>query len=103
MDRTGKTREGLKLIEDALAQTPDNGAVLDSMGWALHRSKRNDEALVYLERAKQRISDPEVDLHLGDVLLSLGRKDEAREVLKAASERYPDNAELRARLKALPN
>lgn len=103
VDRTGKTREGLKLIEEALAQTPDNGAVLDSMGWALHRVKRNEEALTYLQHAKRRISDPEVDLHLGEVLLSLGRKDEARDVFKSASERYPENSELQARLKSLPN
>ncbi|MFL6551221.1 MAG: tetratricopeptide repeat protein, partial [Povalibacter sp.] len=103
VDRTGKTKEGLKLIEDALAITPDSGAVLDSMGWALHRVKRNEEALTYLQKAKRRISDPEVDLHLGDVLLALGRKDEAREVLKAAIDRYPENADLQARVKALPN
>lgn len=101
VDRTGKTREGLKYIEAALAQTPDSGAVLDSMGWALHRAKRNDEALTFLEHAKRRISDPEVDLHLGDVLLALGRKSDAGEVFKQASERYPDNTELQARVKAL--
>ena len=100
VDRTGKAKEGFKLIEQALAQTPDSGAVLDSMGWALHRVKRNEEALTYLQRAKQRISDPEVDVHLIDVLLALGRKDEAQAVLKEASERYPDNEDLAARLKS---
>lgn len=103
VDRTRKQREGLKLIEQALAETPDSGAVLDSMGWALHRVKRNDDALGYLQQAKRRINDPEVDLHLGEVLLALGRRDEAREVLKAASERYPGNAELQKRLQTLPN
>jgi tetratricopeptide (TPR) repeat protein len=103
VDRTRQQREGLKLIEEALSATPDSGAVLDSMGWALHRAKRNAEAIGYLEHAKRRISDPEVDLHLGDVLLALGRTDEARTVLKAASERYPENAELQKRLKSLPN
>jgi len=101
VDRTRQHREGLKLIEDALAQTPDSGAVLDSMGWALHRLNRNDEALKYLEHAKRRINDPEVDLHLGEVLLSLDRKDDAREVLTKASERYPDNADLKQRLQKL--
>ena len=101
VDRTSKTREGLKYIEQALAQTPDSGAVLDSMGWGLHRVKRNEEALTHLEHASRRISDPEVDLHLGEVLLALGRKDEALEVLTQASERYPDNTELQARVKAL--
>ncbi len=101
VDRTRQHKEGLKLIEDALAQTPDSGAVLDSMGWALHRLGRNDDALTYLERAKRRINDPEVDLHLGEVLLALDRKSEARDVLTKASERYPDNDELKQRLQKL--
>jgi tetratricopeptide (TPR) repeat protein len=101
VDRTRQSREGMKLIEDALAQTPDSGAVLDSMGWALHRVGRNDDALKYLERAKRRISDPEVDLHLGEVLQALNRKDEAREVLSKASERYPDNNDLKQSLQKL--
>lgn len=101
VDRTRQHREGLKLIEDALAQTPDSGAVLDSMGWALHRVGRNDEALKYLEHAKQRINDPEVDLHLGEILLALDRKNDARDVWTKASERYPDNNELKQRLQKL--
>jgi tetratricopeptide (TPR) repeat protein len=103
VDRTRQQREGLKLIEQALAETPDSGAVLDSMGWALHRMKRNDDALAYLQRAKRRINDPEVDLHLGEVLLALDRKDEARDVLKAAGERYPQNKEIQQRLQSLSN
>jgi tetratricopeptide (TPR) repeat protein len=71
------------------------------MGWALHRVGRNDDALGYLEHAKRRISDPEVELHLGEVLLALGRKSDAREVLTKASERYPDNADLKQRLQKL--
>jgi len=101
VDRTRQRQDGLELIEQALAQTPDNGAVLDSMGWALHRTGRNEDALEYLEHARSRISDPEVDLHLGEVLLALDRKSEAREVWQKASDRYPDNAELKQRLQRL--
>jgi tetratricopeptide (TPR) repeat protein len=101
VDRTRQSKEGLKLIEEALAQTPDSGAVLDSMGWALHRLGRNDDALKYLEHAKRRINDPEVDLHLGEVLQALNRKDEARDVLSKASERYPDNDKLKQSLQKL--
>jgi tetratricopeptide (TPR) repeat protein len=101
VDRTRQHREGLKLIEQALAQTPDSGAVLDSMGWALHRAGRNEDALQYLEYAKRRINDPEVDLHLGEVLLALDRKQDARALWLKASERYPDNAELKSRLQKL--
>lgn len=103
VDRTRQHREGMQLIEEALAQTPDSGAVLDSMGWSLHRLNRSEEALTYLQHAKRRISDPEVDLHLGEVLIALGRIEEAREILQVAAERYPDNADLQKRLKSLPN
>ncbi len=79
VDRTRHHKEGLDLIEQALTETPDSGAVLDSMGWALHRAGRSQDALGYLEHAKRRINDPEVDLHLGEVLIALDRKDDARD------------------------
>jgi tetratricopeptide (TPR) repeat protein len=101
VDRTRHHKEGLELIETALSQTPDSGAVLDSMGWALHRVGRHQDALGYLEHAKRRINDPEVDLHLGEVLLALDRKQDARDVWAKASERYPDNTELKQRLQKL--
>jgi tetratricopeptide (TPR) repeat protein len=101
VDRTRHHKEGLKLIEDALQQTPDNGAVLDSMGWALHRVGRHQDALDYLQHAKRRINDPEVDLHLGEVLLALDRKEDAKALWLQSTERYPDNAELKQRLQKL--
>lgn len=101
VDRTRHVREGREMIEQALQQTPDNGAVLDSMGWALHREGRDEEALRYLEHAKRRINDPEVDLHLGEVLLALDRKKEARDTFMNAIERYPDNDELKRRFQEL--
>jgi tetratricopeptide (TPR) repeat protein len=101
VDRTRHHKEGLDLIEQALTETPDSGAVLDSMGWALHRVGRNQDALGYLEQAKRRINDPEVDLHLGEVLMALDRKDDARDVWTRASERYPENDEIKERLQKL--
>ena len=101
VDRTTRYREGYNLIEQALRQTPDSGAVLDSMGWALHRLGRHEEALEYLEKARRRISDPEVEEHLGAVLMSLGREDEARTTLMRAIERFPEHDDLKKRLQEL--
>jgi tetratricopeptide (TPR) repeat protein len=101
VDRTRHHKEGLQLIERALAETPDSGAVLDSMGWALFRVGRHQDALGYLEQAKRRINDPEVDLHLGEVLLALDRKNDARDLWQRASERYPENDEIKQRLQKL--
>jgi tetratricopeptide (TPR) repeat protein len=99
VDRTRHHREGLELIERALTMTPDNGAVLDSMGWALHKAGRHEEALEMLQRARVRVQDGEVELHLGEVLAALGRKEEAQQVWQAAAERFPSNNDLKERLK----
>lgn len=101
VDRTRHHKEGLQLIEQALTETPDSGAVLDSMGWAMYRVGRPQDALTYLEQAKRRINDPEVDLHLGEVLVALNRKDDARDLWKRASERYPENDKIKQRLQKL--
>lgn len=101
VDRTRHHKEGLQLIEQALAETPDSGAVLDSMGWALFRVGRHQDALGYLEQAKRRINDPEVDLHLGEVLLALDRKNDARDLWQKSVERYPENDEIKQRLQKL--
>lgn len=101
VDRTRHHKEGLQLIEQALTETPDSGAVLDSMGWALFRVGRHQDALGYLEQAKRRINDPEVDLHLGEVLLALNRKNDARDLWQKSVERYPENDEIKQRLQKL--
>lgn len=101
VDRTRHVREGRELIEQALAQTPDNGAVLDSMGWALHRGGEDEQALGYLERARRRIADPEVELHIGEVLLALDRKKDAHDTFMKAIERYPENDDLKRRMQEL--
>jgi tetratricopeptide (TPR) repeat protein len=98
VDRTRRYKEGYELIQHAHEQTPDSGPVLDSMGWALHRLGRNAEALPYLEQARERIYDPEIELHIGDVFWSLGRKDDARMTWQQGSERHPDEAGFTERL-----
>lgn len=94
VDRTRNYSEGYELIARALEMMPDNGPVLDSMGWALHRLRRHDEALPYLQRAQERARDPEIALHLGEVLWALDRREEARKTWEEGLEQFPGNAEL---------
>lgn len=97
VDRTRNIEEGLDMIRRALELMPDNGAILDSMGWALHRQRRDAEALSYLQRAHERARDPEIALHLGDVLAALHRQDEAQKTWEQALVLFPDNADLKER------
>ncbi|HET7203622.1 MAG TPA: tetratricopeptide repeat protein [Steroidobacteraceae bacterium] len=90
--------EARKLLMAALAQSPDNAATLDSMGWLLYREGKYSEALDYLQRASKSAADPEIDLHVGEVQWAMGEQDAARKTWAAALERAPDDDKLRKRL-----
>ena len=70
--------EALGMIERAVKARPDEGYIVDSLGWALYRLGRYDEAVAQMERAVElEAVDPLVNDHLGDVYWAVGRKREA--------------------------
>ncbi len=70
--------EGLEMIRKAVSLRPNDGYMVDSLGWAFYRLGRFDEAVVQLERAVElRPSDPTINDHLGDAYWKAGRKLEA--------------------------
>ena len=93
-DRNERLAEARQLIEKALALAPDDGFILDSMGWVLYRQGDLAGALTYLERSYAKREDPEVAAHLGEVLWALGRQDDASRVLQAAQKAHPTNEAL---------
>jgi len=73
-----KLDEALAMIEQAVAERPESGYIVDSLGWVLYRLGRYDDAIVHMERAAELMPvDPVVNDHLGDVLWAVGRKREA--------------------------
>ena len=77
-DRGVRLDESVKYIKDALKIEPNNGAYLDSLGWAYHKMNRNDMAQGALEKAVKLIpNDPTIREHLGYVYLALGEKAKA--------------------------
>jgi tetratricopeptide (TPR) repeat protein len=90
--------EARALITAALAQSPDNAATLDSMGWLLYKEGKYPEALRDLRRANESGADPEIDLHIGEVQWAMGDQQAARETWKVALEKVPENEKLRQRL-----
>lgn len=63
----------------AAALAPDNGAVLDTLGWVLTQQGDAALGLPYLRTAQTRLPDnPEVSYHLGIALHRQGQTDEAR-------------------------
>ena len=93
-DRTERYEEALALIKQALELTPDDFYILDSMGWVLYRLGRLEEAVGYLEQAREIRNDPEVAAHLGEVLWVMGDQDAARDVWESALRDTPNDKKL---------
>ncbi len=93
-DRGIRLTEARELIEKALTLLPNDTFILDSLGWVLYRQGDLPGGLAALERAYAMRDDPEIAAHLGEVLWSMERKDEARKLLRAAQKKHPDNEPL---------
>lgn len=70
--------EGLDLIRKAVDQRPDDGFIVDSLGWAYFKLGKIDDAVREMERAVSlKPEDPILNDHLGDVYWYAGRRREA--------------------------
>ncbi len=92
---TQRLDEARKLVTRALELTPDDAAVIDSLGWIEFRQGRPREARALLEKAFGKVKDPEIAAHLGEVLWTLGERDRARAIWQAALSRDPEHRVLR--------
>jgi len=90
-DRNIKLGEAKKMIEIALALSPNDHFILDSMGWVQYRLGNMEQALDYLRQAYGQQADPEIAAHLGEVLWQHGEHDEAIQVWDAALREFPEN------------
>ena len=93
---TGRITYGMRLIEKAVQLKPDDGYIVDSLGWAHYKRGDFKEAVRYLERAVEiKPEDPTLNDHLGDAFWKVGREREARfqwnQALSLAPE--PDDVE----------
>ncbi len=98
-DRTQRLQEAKGYIEKALALSPDDPFILDSMGWVQFRLGNMKESLDYLQRAYDTRPDPEIAAHLGEVLWAKGKQAEAQKVWKEALAEHPENEMLQDTMK----
>ncbi|MDH0648472.1 tetratricopeptide repeat protein [Pseudomonas sp. GD03858] len=97
-DRTTRYAEAKALIDKAHQLTPDDPAVLDSLGWIAYRMGNLEEAERQLRLAFERFPDHEVAAHLGEVLWANGKRREARQVWAKGFEAQADSPILRKTL-----
>ena len=86
-----RLNEAMVLITKALALSPDDPAIIDSMGWAHHRLGNHSEAVKYLQRAHELLKDHEIAAHLGEALWALGERQQAMQVWEQGLQTNPES------------
>jgi tetratricopeptide (TPR) repeat protein len=67
-----------EMLREAVSLAPEDGAIVDSLGWAFYRLGKFEDAVRELERAVTlKAGDPTINDHLGDAYWKVGRKREA--------------------------
>jgi tetratricopeptide (TPR) repeat protein len=93
-----------EMIEKALHARPNDGAIVDSLGWVLLRQGETQQALRLLEKAAElQPEDPSITGHLGDAYWDAGRRVEAEDQWRRALVLRPDpddQARIESRLKS---
>jgi tetratricopeptide (TPR) repeat protein len=100
-NRTDRYEEARALLEKALRLSPNEPAILDSMGWVLYRLGEYQRALDLLTRAYAAFPDPEVAAHLGEVMWVSGNTGGAMNIWQGALSADPQHEALNATLERL--
>jgi tetratricopeptide (TPR) repeat protein len=88
--------EGMAMIKRSVEQRPDDGYIVDSLGWAYYRLGNYEEAVKHLERAVElKPVDPTINDHLGDVYWKIDRRLEAKFQWSHARDLKPEPDELK--------
>ncbi len=98
-DRGERLDEAQRLIEKALELAPDDPYILDSKGWLLYRRGDRSGSYAVLNKALSLRPDPEIAAHVGEVLWSMGRREEALKTWNEAAKANPSNEVLATTIK----
>ncbi|MEO8779226.1 MAG: tetratricopeptide repeat protein [Rhodanobacter sp.] len=93
--------EATRLLQSARAAKPNDPSIADSWGWLQFRLGHLQQAEQTLRGAWQVGKDADVGVHLGEVLWTQGRRQDAQKVFDEVHQRDPHSASLQNALKRL--
>lgn len=97
IDRGQNIDEAKAMIEQAVEEQPDDGFIIDSLGWVHYLTGDFETAVTLLEQAvKLEPTDPTINDHLGDAYWRVGRRIEARFQWRHALDNEPTDEERQA-------
>ena len=94
-DKNIRLAEAKSYIQQALKLSPDNPAIIDSMGWVEFRLNHLENAETLIRTARGKINDPVVEGHLVEILRARNQSQEAKQTLYQALEKYPNSKYLK--------
>jgi Flp pilus assembly protein TadD len=100
-DRTNRYQEAYELIRKANELSPNDPAIIDSLGWVQYKLGMYPEARTNLDKAYELFPDAEVAAHLGEVLWVMGDKSAATRVWRNALATQPDSEHIRSAMQRL--
>lgn len=84
--------EAERLIKEALRHKPDDGYIIDSLGWVYFKKGLYEKALEFLEKAARLVPDDPIILeHLGDAFQKTNDRENALKYYKRALQEKTDN------------
>ena len=96
MERNVRLPEAMELVEKAYQLSPDDAAILDSMGWGYYLLGNLSKSLEFMRRAYDLYPDAEVAAHLGEVLWKQGEQGEAKAIWQDNLKKNPDSEALKS-------
>lgn len=87
------------MIKKALQKEPENGAYLDSLGWVYFKKGDLKKAQDYLVKAIERIKDPDVYEHLGDLYVKLKDIQKGVGYYQEGLLNFPEDKDLQSKVK----
>ena len=95
IDMNIKLDEAIAMVKKAVELRPNDGYIVDSLGWAYFQLRDFEQAVVQLERAVDlKPGDPIIAEHLGDAYWRVGRRLEAKFQWQHAKDNKPTPADL---------
>lgn len=89
-------QEAMDMVRKAVELRPNDGYIIDSLGWAYYQLGDYEEAVAQIERAVELLpSDPIIGEHLGDAYWRVGRRLEAKFQWQHAKDNKPEPEDLK--------
>jgi tetratricopeptide (TPR) repeat protein len=91
-----KLQKAYGYIKQAISLSPNNAAIIDSLGWVQFKLGQYQEAQENFQKAMDMgIKDKDLYIHFYMTLIKLDKHEESKKLLEKATEMFPDDDEIK--------